>query len=415
VDYPDPVTDLQPAQKAYIKDYVTAFEDALYGPDFQDSLLGYRQFTDLASFIDYSIIEELSHNVDGYRLSTYLHKPKDSKGGKLTAGPLWDLNLSFGNADYINGWAYNDFLWDQPRIICPYGPYQHPDFWRKMNQDTAYWRTYRCRYKALRNTVLSTTAIDHKIDSMATLLSEAQGRHYQRWSILGYYVWPNKSLPKTYPAVLDTLRTWTHKRLIWLDNNLKISDCRCTSPQSCAKPPTGVVDFAAHPNGEEILLTWKTVMEDNLHRFLVIRSTDAVAWDTVGTVYASGVSSVPLAYQYADVSVGNGTYYYRLVLVSTDGTRMPSQTRRVMLSGSDKVFVSPNPASDAVLVRLPEARLAASLTIEVVDVTGKAVLPQQPVTAAETTFSVAALAPGMYLLRLSSGNWGITRKLMVAR
>ena len=47
---------------------------------------GYRKWINVESFIYYWILNEVSRNVDGYRLSTFLYKDKDSKGGKLTIG-----------------------------------------------------------------------------------------------------------------------------------------------------------------------------------------------------------------------------------------------------------------------------------------------------------------------------------------
>ena len=58
-------------------------------------------------------MNELSNNVDGFRLSTYLHKDRDEK---LMIGPIWDFNLSFGNANYCGGestiFGYIDLMRD---------------------------------------------------------------------------------------------------------------------------------------------------------------------------------------------------------------------------------------------------------------------------------------------------------------
>jgi hypothetical protein len=56
----------------------------------------YQAYADENSFIDFMLMQELGHTVDGYRSSCFMYKDKDSKGGKLTIGPLWDFNLSFG-------------------------------------------------------------------------------------------------------------------------------------------------------------------------------------------------------------------------------------------------------------------------------------------------------------------------------
>ncbi|MBK7007229.1 MAG: CotH kinase family protein [Saprospiraceae bacterium] len=74
-------------QRSYIKDYVSSFESALKSPLFKDPQNGYRKWINLESFVYYWILNEVSKNVDGYRLSTFMYKDKDSKGGKLTIGP----------------------------------------------------------------------------------------------------------------------------------------------------------------------------------------------------------------------------------------------------------------------------------------------------------------------------------------
>jgi hypothetical protein len=63
----------------------------------------------LNSFVDLFIINEISRSVDGYKLSSFLHK---YKGNKLQAGPISDFGLSTYNADYCGadptaGWTYN--------------------------------------------------------------------------------------------------------------------------------------------------------------------------------------------------------------------------------------------------------------------------------------------------------------------
>ena len=55
---------------------------------------GYPSIIDIPSFVDFMIINELSANADAYQFSTYFHKDRN---GKLRAGPIWDINLTFGN------------------------------------------------------------------------------------------------------------------------------------------------------------------------------------------------------------------------------------------------------------------------------------------------------------------------------
>ncbi|MDP4278367.1 MAG: CotH kinase family protein, partial [Bacteroidota bacterium] len=94
--------ELNAPQHAYIRKCFTDFENAVYSDDYQDKVKGFYPLVDLNSFLDYYIISELSRNLDGYRISTFMHKDKDSKGGKITMGPYWDYDICFGNADFFS-------------------------------------------------------------------------------------------------------------------------------------------------------------------------------------------------------------------------------------------------------------------------------------------------------------------------
>lgn len=218
--YPKPEDIVQP-QKDYIKSYVDAFEDALYGAQFQDPLNGVRKYADVTSFIDYFIVNEISRNVDGYRLSSYFHKDRDSKRTKIYAGPVWDYDLAFRNADYCSGsyttgWAY------QFNYVCPGdGAGLIPFWWNRFMEDTAFVRDLRCRWKEKRQTVLSEERLLFLIDSAAGLLNEAQQRHFTRWPILGQYVWPNpQPLAANYNQEIAYLKAWISARLTWIDENI---------------------------------------------------------------------------------------------------------------------------------------------------------------------------------------------------
>ena len=85
-EYPD-CDDIVPEQESYIKRYMNNFEEVLLSNEFADPIDGYQQLIDVNSAIDYFIINETSKNIDAYRLSTFMYKDKDSKGGKLVFGP----------------------------------------------------------------------------------------------------------------------------------------------------------------------------------------------------------------------------------------------------------------------------------------------------------------------------------------
>ena len=218
--------DITPEQKVYIQNYVNDFETALAGTDFADSLLGFRKYAVESIFIDYFLVNEISKNVDGYRLSTFLNKERDSRGGKLRIGPVWDYDIAWHNANYCDGDVLTGYAYQFP---CTYDSYQVPFWWGRMMQDPRFKNNLKCRWLALRNTELSDAAFDQQIDSIAGLLDEAQQRNFITWPILGEYVWPNPwPYAATYAEEISNLKTWIHQRLAWMDEWLP-GTCTSTS------------------------------------------------------------------------------------------------------------------------------------------------------------------------------------------
>ena len=231
--YPD-ANVMLPQQLDYIEHFVDSFEYALAGPNFSDTLIGYSKYIDVNSFIDFYIVNELSKDIDAYRLSSYLYKDRNDNGGKLTMGPLWDFNLAFGNADYCSGgiptgWEVNS------------GCGANNPFWfERLLDDTTYQNKLKCRWEYLRERSFHQDSILNFIDSVSIYLNDAQQRNFQRWNILGTYVWPNYYIGNTYQDELTFLKTWTSDRLTWIDSNI-LGNCYiilgCNDPLACNYDP----------------------------------------------------------------------------------------------------------------------------------------------------------------------------------
>ncbi|HZV69455.1 MAG TPA: CotH kinase family protein [Saprospiraceae bacterium] len=236
--YEDPKgQDLHPLQKAYIQDFFHGFEAALYGANFTDEHIGYRKYVDVPSLVDFFLINEFGHNVDAYRLSTFMYKDRNSKDSLFHFGPLWDFNLAFGNVDYcssnnLEGWAYDD------SGACG----NTPLWWPRFLKDTLLQDQIQCRYKSLRENVLSNENIMHYVDSMALTFALAESRNYDRWPILGIYIWPNNFIGQTYEEEINYMKDWIIGRLAWMDENI---------PGECVAVGTNDLDedhFSVIPN-----------------------------------------------------------------------------------------------------------------------------------------------------------------------
>jgi hypothetical protein len=213
------IDSITPQQLNYIQTKVTDFETALDGPNFSDPVLGFAPYIDMSSFIDFFLVNEFGKNVDGYRISSYFHKRRDSEGGKIVAGPLWDFNLAFGNANYCaggntTGWELDFYL------ACGGDGFQNPFWWKKLTQDINYAHDLNCRWQELRLGAWHTDTLMAYIDSMAVYLDESQQRNFNKWQILGNYVWPNNFVGNTYAEEINYLKTWITNRAAWLDANM---------------------------------------------------------------------------------------------------------------------------------------------------------------------------------------------------
>ena len=186
IDRPKP-EDLAPEQMQYIKQYVTDFENALNGPDFTDPDKGFRKFVDEESFIDYLLLTEICKNVDGYRLSAYFYKDRDSKSPKLAMGPIWDYNLTYGTPIIATETASEAGRSTSTRYV-PKDVYQIPFWWNRLLQDLTFGKKVKERYKALRQTSLTPQRLGAFVDSTTSAVTEARTRNFTKWPVIGTYV-----------------------------------------------------------------------------------------------------------------------------------------------------------------------------------------------------------------------------------
>ncbi len=211
--YPKP-DDIAPEQRNYIIHYMTNFENMMASDIYNHPVSGYYDRVNLESFVDVSILSEISKNVDAYRLSAYMYKDRDDEDGRLTMGPIWDYNLAFGNADYYDGG--NPAGW-QMDVELGEDIFKIPFWWFRIWDDDTFKEAFFQRWQELRQSVFSDEHIMSMIDSAAILIADARVRNFQRWPILDQYIWPNAYVGGTYANELIYLKDWISNRLVWMD------------------------------------------------------------------------------------------------------------------------------------------------------------------------------------------------------
>jgi len=195
----EPSVEFDDVQYNLIKDYINAFESALFSDDFQDPVTGYQAYIDIPSFIDWYLIQEISKTVDSQWFSSiyFNYVP----GEKIKMGPLWDFDLSYGNVDYADA-TYAEGFWirDNP-------------WYQRLFEDPNFENQVKERFMYFYN---NSDIIYDKIDEYEMYLERAQEENYLRWPTLGTYVWPNPVYFDTHSEEVTHLKGWLTARMNWL-------------------------------------------------------------------------------------------------------------------------------------------------------------------------------------------------------
>jgi len=241
-------------QKNYLGTFFAQISAALSSASWTNPVTGYRAYLDVDSFIDHYWLVEMPRQIDGYRLSNFYHKDRN---GKLKEGPIWDWNLSFGNANYLDGGLTNGYyapnVGDADKL-----------YYNRLFADPDFFQQHIDRWQALRTNVFATSNLLARVTAITNLLNESQARDFAKWPRLGSYVWPNPDganlVPvgtdgtaalwnvnfatlNTYQAVIGEMKRWIEGRLAWIDS------------QFPATPPAFSLPGGNVPSGSVVAIT----------------------------------------------------------------------------------------------------------------------------------------------------------------
>ncbi len=239
VQYKEPeYEEITEAQQAYIDGRFDAFEDALAADNFMDKDEGYRKYIDVTSFIDYQLATEISNNIDGYRLSTFLYKHRDSVDPRFKM-TLWDFDLAWGLPDFENiHTGYMTDIWTYKNNDAGLGT-KMPFWFDRLMQDPSYVAELKARYAEYRTGRYAN--VEAVIDSLSMLLTAygAAERDHLAWPRWGEKIYQNYYLDATtYAEEVDYVKHFATARIAWLDEQLGFTASTAISgmPQASSAP-----------------------------------------------------------------------------------------------------------------------------------------------------------------------------------
>ncbi len=199
-----------PEQTNYIKSQFSRLSSSTLAKDASFET-GYPSVIDIPSFVDYMIINELSANVDAYQFSTFYHKDRN---GKLRAGPIWDLNLTFGND--LFQWGFDRSKTDTWQFYN--GDNVGPQFWIDLYNDPYFKCCLSRRWNELiqRGHPLSYSVIDSLVDNTAATIGEAIVRENTRWGTI-----------PDFAGEVSKIKNFILQRIPWMTEQLKSATGCC--------------------------------------------------------------------------------------------------------------------------------------------------------------------------------------------
>jgi hypothetical protein len=175
--------------------------------------------------------------------------------------------------------------------------------------------------------------------------------------------------------------------------------------------PLQLLTFNGQVKSNNAVLSWSTVYETNSAFFNIEKSTDAVYWNTVGSITAKGSNSKN-DYSFIDNNLSGIKTYYRLKIVDQDGKYVYSPIIILELNGK-LLFVLqqnyPNPVKNSTTLRYQLDKTSV-VFLEVFSIDGKLVTKvqngRQDAGLYNMQFNVLQhhLTPGKYIYKLTAIN-----------
>ncbi len=185
--------------------------------------------------------------------------------------------------------------------------------------------------------------------------------------------------------------------------------------------PVEFLSFNAVSSNGSVNLSWLTATETNNKGFQIERKENPTAeWNQIGFVEGKGTTSKKSYYTFSDNQPASGTVYYRLKQTDLNGSYTYSNTIEVntgVLSYSLEQNY-PNPFNPSTTIKYYTAS-PGKVVLKVYDLTGKetAVLVNENQNAGShsVNFNASSLASGMYIYKLTTGNFSASKKLLLLK
>jgi len=171
--------------------------------------------------------------------------------------------------------------------------------------------------------------------------------------------------------------------------------------------PVTIINLKAQQQKSVIKIDWTSVTEINVASYEIQRSSNALNFNTIGTLPARSNGTQKVNYTFNDVHPLHRDNYYRIKAVDKDGKVIYSNTVLVKMN-DDKIItvVYPNPAKDILHVETN-----GNATFSLINQSGEILVTTN--INGKGVISVSGITPGLYYLKNNST--GNVQKVVIAK
>jgi hypothetical protein len=162
--------------------------------------------------------------------------------------------------------------------------------------------------------------------------------------------------------------------------------------------PLTLNQFSATLQNDKALLQWQTSNEVNMRGFTIESSIDASNFTAIATISANNQTTN--SYHWLDATTRNGTVYYRLKMMNTDGSFTYSNIVSVVFKAASTLAIYPNPVVNTLLLKYGVTSTTAQASLY--SVQGKKIMTVTiPSNTTQTSIDASKLPSGWYLLQMA--------------
>lgn len=198
INIKEPEVEYDDADYQYIVNYMEHIDNVFYSSSFRDPSQGWQAYMDMDSFVDWYLINEITHNTDAQMFTSCFMSLK--RGEKLKMGPLWDFDLAFGNTDYYERGPEGFWI-------------KNSDWFSRLFDDPAFVERVKERFDYF---YAHMPEIMREIDATGQYLKYSMVANEDRWHTFYNYSVPNVAIWGCYQNEVQSVKDWLTKRMEWL-------------------------------------------------------------------------------------------------------------------------------------------------------------------------------------------------------